>query len=111
MKRVPVGEKALKAQSSKPSDSAMLRSPRLIGWGLVAVAFVVGYLMWIVGRTWWWPSVIVAGIVLLAICAVDCYLAFKTKKYDLYAAALLAVLAPAVVISISFGFFFSGPPS
>lgn len=75
------------------------------------VAFVVGYLMWIVGRTWWWPSVIVAGIVLLAIFAVDCYLAFKTKKYDLYAAALLAVLAPAVVISISFGFFFSGAPS
>lgn len=94
-----------------PNHSRLPRSSRFMGWGLTIIAFIVGYLFWIVGRQWWWPTVIATGILLAAICTFNSYLGYKTKKYDLFIAALLTVLAPAIVITIAFGFFFSGPPS
>ncbi|SES15796.1 hypothetical protein CCYS_12490 [Corynebacterium cystitidis DSM 20524] len=96
---------------SAHQDLSYLRSARLLGWGAMAVAFVSSYLFWIIGRQWWWPSVVITSLVLVAICVLNCYLAHKARKYDLYIAAFLTVLSPVIIITIAFGFFFSGPPS
>lgn len=97
------------------SPDAQLESrsgrPRLIGWGATVVAFLLGYVFWIVSREWWVPSLIVFGALFVAIFGLNCYLAMKNKAYDLYFAAALTILAPAIVIFVAFGFFFSGPPS
>lgn len=95
---------------SPDGGSPLTRSPRLIGWGLTVLAYVVGYLFWIIGRDWWWPAVIVTCAVLVGVFAANCYLAVTRKKYDLFLAALLAVAAPFVVIAVAFGCCFSGPP-
>lgn len=92
-------------------DLTQMKSPRLLGWGAMVVAFIVSYLFWIISKQLWWPTVVITCITLASICVLNCYLAHKTKKYDLYIAALLSVLAPAIIITIAFGFFFSGPPS
>lgn len=84
---------------------------RLIGWGATVVAFVLGYVFWIVSREWWVPSLIIFGALFVAIFGLNCYLAKKNRAPDLYLAAALAILVPAIVIFVAFGFFFSGPPS
>lgn len=83
------------------------RRARLIGWSATVVAFILGYLFWIVSREWWTPSLILFGILFLGIVALNCHLAVTHKAYDLFLAALLSLLAPAIVITIAFGFFFS----
>lgn len=84
---------------------------RLFGWASVIVAFVLGYLFWIVSRHWWTPSLVIFGILFVAICIGNCYAAAKFKVYDLYFAAILSLAAPAIVIFVAFGFAFSGPPA
>ena len=90
---------------------SQVKSARLLGWGATFAAFVGSYLLWTIGQSWWWPSVAITGTAIAAICVLNCYLAHKTKKYDLYVAALLSVLSPVFIIAIAFGFFFSGPPT
>lgn len=86
-----------------------MKSARLLGWSATFASFVGSYLLWTIGQSWWWPSVVITGTAIVAICTLNCYLAHKTKKYDLYIAALLSALSPVLVITIAFGFFFSGP--
>lgn len=86
-----------------------MKSARLLGWGATFTAFVGSYLLWTIGKDWWWPSAAITGTAIGTICVLNCYLAHKTKKYDLYIAALLSVLSPVLIITIAFGFFFSGP--
>lgn len=80
---------------------------RRIGWGATVVAFILGYLFWLVSREWWTPSLIVFGILFAAIVGLTCRLAITHRAYDLFLAALLSLLAPVIVIVIAFGFFFS----
>lgn len=58
-------------------------------------------------REWWTPSLIVFGILFVAIVGLNCRLAITHRAYDLFLAALLSLLAPVIVIVIAFGFFFS----
>ena len=90
---------------------AQVKSARLLGWGTTFAAFLGSYLLWTIGKDWWWPSVAITGTAIATICALNYYLAHKTKKYDLYVAALLSALSPVLIITIAFGFFFSGPPT
>ncbi|MFD5868954.1 hypothetical protein ACFWGD_10150 [Corynebacterium sp. NPDC060344] len=85
--------------------------PRLWGWGATVIAFLLGYVFWIVSKEWWLPSLIIFGLLFVAICGFNVYLAIKTKAFDLIVAAALSLLAPAIVIFVAFGFFFSGPLS
>lgn len=96
------------SQSRNPSSIKLFR---LLGWGSAIFALVLGYLFWIVSKHWWTPSLIIFGLLFAVIIFGNCYLAAKKKAYDLYLAALLALVSPALVIFIAFGFFFSGPPS
>ncbi|MCG7232278.1 hypothetical protein [Corynebacterium propinquum] len=90
---------------------SQVKSARLLGWSATIAAFVGSYLLWTIGQNWWLPSVAITGTAIAAICALNCYLAHTTKKYDLYIAALLSALSPVLIITIAFGFFFSGPPT
>lgn len=85
-----------------------LKQTRLLGWGAAVLALILGYAFWIVSRQWWTPSLVIFGIAFAAICIGNCYLATKNKAYDLYLAALVSIAAPAIVIFVAFGFFFSG---
>lgn len=87
------------------------RGVRFLGSTSTAAAFVIGYLFWILSRDWWWPTLITTIVLLVSIFVLDFYLAYKYRKFVLYFAGILTLLAPAVVIVVSFGFFFSGPPS
>lgn len=93
---------------SKTSTSSP-KQARCIGWSSVIVALVLGYIFWIISKQWWTPSVVIFGALFLSICVGNCYLATKTKAYDLYLAAVLSLAAPLIVIFFAFGFFFSGP--
>lgn len=88
--------------------AAPLRKPRQFGWGATAAAFVVAYVFWIVARHVWIPSVALTGLLLALAAGFNIYLAVKTKAYDLYLSAALAVLSPAIVIFVAFGVGFSG---
>ena len=61
---------------------------RRIGWGATVVAFILGYLFWLVSREWWTPSLIVFGILFAAIVGLTCRLAITHRAYDLFLAAL-----------------------
>lgn len=92
-------------------NTTKLRHPRAIGWSATAIAFVLGYLLWLTPREWENGSFIFVGVLLVTICALNCYLGAKTKSFDLFLAAALSLLAPGIVIFVAFGFFFSGPTS
>ena len=97
--------------SQKSEHSSSLKQIRLFGWASAIVALALGYLFSIVSQHWWTPSLVIFGILFLAICIGNCYAAAKHKAYDLYFAAILSLAAPAIVIFFAFGFFFSGPPA
>ncbi|MGO3335709.1 MAG: hypothetical protein ACTILH_08380 [Corynebacterium casei] len=97
--------------TSQYKNPSSMKQFRLLGWGSAVLALVLGYLFWIVSKQWWTPSLIIFGLLFAVIIFGNLFLAAKKKAYDLYLAALLALVSPALVIFVAFGFFFSGPPS
>lgn len=92
-------------------NSWALKRPRKLGWSATALAFIISYLMLLVPYGFWEATVAFTCVALGSIFLLNCYLASKSKKYDLFFAALLAPAAPVIVLFFAFAFFFSGPPS
>ncbi|MFV8380397.1 hypothetical protein [Corynebacterium hindlerae] len=80
---------------------AALRYPRRFGWGLTTLAAIASYVQLLLPYRWWNVTVVVLGIILVAAFATNCYLAAKSKRADLYFAAVLALASPLLVIIIA----------
>lgn len=111
MKEAPTTELETGTSDSAKFDSWALKKIRKLGWGAAVLAFIIGYPMWLVPYNIWEAGIAFTCVALGSIFLLNCYLASKSKKYDLFFAALLAVAAPFIFIFCAFVFFFSGPPS
>lgn len=86
----------------KPSlTEAALRYPRRFGWGFTALAAIASYVQLLLPYRWWNVTVVVLGIILVATFVANCDLAAKTKRAELWFAAVLALASPLLVIIIA----------